>query len=287
MPNCRCIGKGGFGVQDALTEILRQRRLTTIVDIGANPIDGDPPYKPMLEAGLCEVIGFEPQPDALARLRNSATENETYLPYAVCSAPGMTSLLEPDLNQLAHFNLFPSLGTVLEKRKICTVCLDDIDEISDLDFLKIDVQGSELMVFSNGTKSLNSAVAVQTEVSFVPLYVGQPSFGQVENFLRKLGFVPHCFLSIKKWALSPTAFSGNPRKAGNQLLEADIVYVKDFTKLADMESEKIKHLAMLSHHIFQSYDLVNLALIELKKRGEVERDSLKQYLASVAVSPPS
>ena len=32
------------------------------------PIDGDPPYKAMLAAGLCEVTGFEPQAEALARL---------------------------------------------------------------------------------------------------------------------------------------------------------------------------------------------------------------------------
>ena len=52
-------------MQDALTEILKQRRLTAIIDIGANPIGGNPPYKAMLEASLCEVIGFEPQPEAL------------------------------------------------------------------------------------------------------------------------------------------------------------------------------------------------------------------------------
>lgn len=53
---------------DTLSAILRPARLTQVVDVGANPIDGDPPYKAMLEAGLCAVTGFEPQPHALARL---------------------------------------------------------------------------------------------------------------------------------------------------------------------------------------------------------------------------
>jgi hypothetical protein len=50
--------------RDPLSELLRTHRPTAIVDIGANPIDGDPPYKPMLQKGLCRVTGFEPQPDA-------------------------------------------------------------------------------------------------------------------------------------------------------------------------------------------------------------------------------
>ena len=95
-------------MQDALSDILKPGRLTTIVDIGANPIDGNPPYKAMLQAGLCQIIGFEPQPEALSSLRKSATENETYLPYAladgrehtlhICRASGMTRAL-PDLSE--------------------------------------------------------------------------------------------------------------------------------------------------------------------------------------------
>ena len=77
-------------------------------------------------------------------------------------------------------------------------------------------------------------------------------------------------------------FSNNARIPGNQLLESDIVYVKDFSNLAVMDSEKIKHLAMLSHHVFHSLDLVNLALIELEKRGEMKRNSVQKYLASSA-----
>ena len=68
---------------DLLTEILAPARPTAIVDVGANPIDGDPPYHAMLAAGLCEVTGFEPQPDPLARLEKAKGPRERYLPYAL------------------------------------------------------------------------------------------------------------------------------------------------------------------------------------------------------------
>ena len=123
---------------DLLTEILRPARLTAVVDVGANPIDGDPPYKAMLAAGLCQVTGFEPQAPALARLEQKKGPRERYLPYAladgtertlhVCELEGMTSLLVPDPAHLALFNLFPTWGTVKERIPVKTRKLDDMVE---------------------------------------------------------------------------------------------------------------------------------------------------------------
>ena len=65
-------------MSDFLLNLLAPQRLTHVVDVGANPIDGDPPYKDMLAQGLCSVTGFEPQAEALATLNQSKGELETY-----------------------------------------------------------------------------------------------------------------------------------------------------------------------------------------------------------------
>lgn len=89
----------------ALSEYVPElaKVVVDVVDIGANPVEGDPPYKPLLAAGRARVVGFEPAPDAFARLEASKGPNETYLNRAVgdgqehtlhlCAASGMTSLL--------------------------------------------------------------------------------------------------------------------------------------------------------------------------------------------------
>ena len=102
----------------------------------------------------------------------------------------MTSLLTPDVNQLRLFTAFPEWGSVVEEVEVQTHRLDDLD-IDEFDLLKIDIQGAELMVFQHGRERLRNAVAVQTEVSFVPLYRDQPTFGDVDRELRSQGFVPH------------------------------------------------------------------------------------------------
>ena len=61
-----------------LASTLNLDRRTVVVDIGANPVDGDPPYKEMLSKGLCGLIGFEPQAVALAQLNAKKGPHETY-----------------------------------------------------------------------------------------------------------------------------------------------------------------------------------------------------------------
>lgn len=47
---------------------LKPERLTEIVDIGANQIDGNLSYKKIPESGRWQVTGFEPQEETLSEL---------------------------------------------------------------------------------------------------------------------------------------------------------------------------------------------------------------------------
>ncbi|QZT63301.1 FkbM family methyltransferase [Mycolicibacterium austroafricanum] len=272
----------------AFRDLLSPLRLTDVVDVGANPIDGDPPYTPMLSAGLCRVTGFEPQPEALQELQRRKGPGERYLPYAVgdgaehtlniCRASGMTSLFEPDPDTLNLFEVLEPYGEVLERIPLSTHKLDDISEIEHLDFLKIDIQGGELAVFQNGRTKLADAVAIQTEVSFVTLYRDQPAMGDVDVEMRSQGFVPHCFAAVKKWPIAPYVVNNNPRWALNQLLEADIVYVRDFARPDSLSDEQLKHLALIAHHCYSSYDLALRCVMLLERRGSLKTGAQQRYL---------
>ena len=91
------------------------------------------------------------------------------------------------------FNCFADWGEVVEHQTISTSTLDDVSELAPVDFLSIDVQGSELAVFRHGRRRLADVVAIQTEVSFVPLYENQPTFADLDAELRDQGFIPHTF----------------------------------------------------------------------------------------------
>jgi FkbM family methyltransferase len=275
---------------ELLNQLLEPERLTAVVDIGANPIDGDPPYHEMLRKGLCTVTGFEPQPEALASLLQRKGPLERYLPSVVgdgsdhvlhiTQSSGMTSLLEPDPARLALFNGFAGWGAVRERVTTPTTRLDDLGEVGQMDLLKIDVQGAELMVFQGGRDKLRGAVAVQTEVSFVALYKEQPTFGDIDADLRSQGFLPHAMTALKRWAIAPVIYDGDFRRPMHQLLEADLVYVRDFTETDDFSSEQLQHLALVAHHVYGSSDLVHLCLLALARRSLVREDGPAAYLAS-------
>jgi FkbM family methyltransferase len=280
-----------------LSQILGPARPTAIVDVGANPIDGDPPYKAMLEAGLCDVIGFEPQPAALVKLEQNKGPRERYLPYVIgdgtqrtlniCELEGMTSLLVPDPAHLALFNLFPIWGAVKEHIPVATHKLDDIAEITELDFLKMDLQGGEREVLAHGRAKLKDAVAVQTEVSFVPLYKNQPPFGEIDLLLRDMGFLPHCVAGAKIWPIAPMVVGEKPNRGIRQLLETDMVYVRDFSRPENMSAEQWKHLALVAHHCYGSYDLALKAIITLMGIGAVPPDASRRYLANLPAVKPN
>jgi FkbM family methyltransferase len=273
----------------AVLELLRPERPTAIVDVGANPIDTDPPYKAMLAAGLCTVTGFEPQIDAYQELDRRKGPGERYLPYAIgdgrermltiCHARGMTSTLQPDPAQLALFHELPLSGIIEATAKVPTRRLDDIREIEAMDFLKIDVQGGELEVFKGGRRLLAGAVVIQTEVSFITLYRNQPAFGVIDTQLRKLGFVPHCFAELKILPLAPLLVEGDPMKGVRQLLEGDAVYVRDFSRIENMSGEQWKHLALIAHHCYGSFDLALRAIIAAAARAALPSGAPERYLA--------
>ncbi|MBK1884040.1 FkbM family methyltransferase [Luteolibacter pohnpeiensis] len=274
-----------------LREILSPGRLTEVVDIGANPVDGEPPYRPMMQAELVQVTGFEPQQSALEELLAKKSPAERYLPYAVgdgqchtlkiCAGSGMTSLLEPDVRSLDLFEVLKPYGQVIDRVPIDTKRLDEIDEIELLDLLKIDIQGGELAVFQHGKNKLSQAVVIQVEVSFVTLYENQPGMGEIDIELRNQGFIPHCFAAVKHWPIAPCVVNGEPRRALNQLLEADLVYVRDFSRPENLTDEQLKHLALIVHHCYRSFDLALRCVMLLEQRGAVAAGSQVRYLGSL------
>jgi FkbM family methyltransferase len=63
------------------------------------------------------------------------------------------------------------------------------NDIPQIDFIKLDTQGAELDVLRGGEQSLAPVRALEMEVEFNPIYIGQPLFGDVDRYLRDRGFV--------------------------------------------------------------------------------------------------
>ena len=127
---------------------------------------------------------------------------------------------------------------------------------------------------------------IQLEVSFVTLYKNQPGFGELDLFLRKLGFIPHCFAAIKQWPIAPLVVNNNPTQPLNQLLEADMVYVRNFIEPTNLSIEQLKHIALIAHYCYGSFDLVARCIAILVSRGIFPKNGVDTYLSMLSNKSP-
>lgn len=263
-----------------------------IMDVGASAIAEVPIYKTLLEKNLAHLNAFEGDSRQIEGIKKSYGEQTTIYTdflydgsiqtiYLASGPSGMTSLLKPDVVALKFFNGFENFGHVECTNQVKTKKLDDVEGLPLIDFLKMDIQGAELTVLKNGIEKLQNCLAIQVEVSYICLYENQPTFGDVDVWMRTQGYVPHCFLDVKRWSITPTIFNNNFRIPGNQLLESDIVYVKNPMKLAELSDTQLKKFATLAHHSLKSFDLCVFVLLEMEQRHLIESKSHLQYLRSL------
>lgn len=264
-----------------------------IIDVGAAAINETPIYKNLFDLDLVHLSLFDGDERQMSKIRevygsknvelfnNFLFDGKNHNIYICSPNSGMTSLYKPKKDALEFFNNFSKIGYVNSIEKIKTFRLDDITKLNKIDFMKMDVQGAELEIIKNGKNKLNECLAIQLEMSFFPLYEDQPSFGDVDIYLRSIGYIPHRFIDVKCWSISPTIFNGNFRTPGNQLLESDVVYIKDPLSKASLSDSQIKKLAILSHFCFKSIDLCVHLLIEMEARGLIKINSHKQYIETL------
>lgn len=265
-----------------------------VVDIGANPIDSEPPYAGMLRAGDAEVVGFEPNRAALAVLEAKKGPLERYFPQAVgdgrqhvlhiCQAPGMTSLLEPDPAVLGLFHGFADWGRVIATEPVATIRLDEVTETAGADLLKLDIQGAELMVLRHAEQRLRDALVIQAEVEFLPLYKGQPLFGDVERHLRARGFMLHRFFPEVSRAVRPMMVNNDPYAGLGQLVWADAVFIRDLTRLDVLADAQLLTMAAILHDAYGAYDIAFRLVAEHDRRSGAARAD--RYLAGLLPARP-
>jgi FkbM family methyltransferase len=254
-----------FSIREILPEPLPVIR---VVDAGAAAYETDP-FAQLSRQGLCEVIGLEPNADNCARRNADARPGHRYLPYALgdgrvrrfyeCQNPLTSSLYRPNAPMLAKFSRLEL--PVVAEHDIQTHRLDDLPEIQDIDYLKLDVQGAELDIILGGPRLLDGTVLVHTEVEFIPLYTDQPLFGDIDVALRKAGLWLHKLDGIHGRVLQPLVPNNNPFAPLSQILWADAaVYVRSFMTFDQVAPEKLLKLAIILHEVYASFDLAALAL---------------------------
>jgi FkbM family methyltransferase len=218
-------------------EAIYERHPLVLVDVGARGGLRDHwiPAKRHLR-----LIGFEPDDREYQNLVREAEAQHgavTFFDQAlhdrrgpvrlrVTRNPALTSFFEPNR---AFIDAFPEADRfdIVSEVEVQAGPLDDLFDahhINDVDFLKVDTQGSELSIIRGASRILaGSGVGVEVEAEFTPLYKGQPLFADVDSALRSLGYslfdLRPCY-----WKRLAGRELGGPK---GQIVWADALYLKD------------------------------------------------------------
>ncbi|HYC95753.1 MAG TPA: FkbM family methyltransferase, partial [Sphingomicrobium sp.] len=152
------------------------------------------PFRPVLSAIL-----FDPR-EAAASGRLGPGQTRVY-PVALSDQAGgaelhitalanMSSFLEPDAEVFGRYRKKGAHARVVQSDRVPVERLDALAKADEFQphILKVDTQGSELMVLKGAEESLQSVLLAEIEVSFFQRYVGQPLFADIESWMKQQGF---------------------------------------------------------------------------------------------------
>lgn len=254
-----------------------------VCDIGAAEMGEGNRYDSLMEQGLAFVTGFEPFTAQCQYLEGRAGGKGRFLPYVLGTGEkatfhftrylGCSSLYEPNPDII---NLFTAIGTtpdgwnnfaVQGTTDVDTIRLDDVPDVPLLDYMKLDVQGAELDVLRHGMHVLRSVLVLEVEVEFVEVYQNQPLFGDVHAFLVSQGFTLHKFQDMAGRTFRPWRDDNNPTRGLSQILWADAIFVRDITRIDDLDDGQLVKSAVILHELYDSYDLVLTLLAHFDRRN--------------------
>jgi FkbM family methyltransferase len=281
------------GLARALAELIHQQYGPVsfhALEIGAAPIEGHPePFHQLLDLFPgSRITAFEVD-DRLCRDQNAkARPGVRFYPVILGRAEEMrtlhitadplcSSLYEPNvalIQQYCHMDAARPVSSTT----VMTSSLDGFarsEDIRDIDFIKIDVQGGELDVFAGGQEILGDAVMIVTEVEFVRQYVGQPLFGDISAFLEKFDFMFQNFQNIGRRSLLPFVVD-DPNK-GAHFIWADALFSRDIRHLQHLTDDKLAKMAVLAT-LYGSEDLAYRCLHVVDDR---RRTGLSQHFVAM------
>lgn len=238
-------------------------------------------------------VGFDPGLKEVSSIGDRsicfpvAVANETkQMEFHRTKNPNCSSFFKPDHEFLSVFEAMDNFFEVKDVITLQTVSLDEYlpkNGVTDIDFIELDTQGAELEILQGCEGFLRSNImGARVEVEFARMYIGQPLFGDVDSFFRRLGFQ---LFDLDRYHLK-RASSPAGIMSREQLVWGQAIYLRDF-RLFSAEPERLKQklskLAIIaSHYGFHSYavEIVNHLVHTNGIVDSEEKELLKVALVS-------
>lgn len=244
-----------FIIADLVSAVLPPDERFTILDGGAREALADPRWQ-ALDASRVRIYGFEPDDAAVAQLNKEAADrglDYRYFAAGLWSKPAKLTFYEnkspgggsfykqkteltdrwkfanTEQKFLSREIFFPTGTSEWQLTSISEWASEQ--KISDIDFMKLNVQGAELEILAGSGGLLDAVTGLMVEVSFVESYRDRPFFSDIDSFLRKHGFtffdlIGHHYMGRARSSITARHAPGLYPLWG-QLIEGHGIYFRD------------------------------------------------------------
>ena len=252
-------------------EDLFESNPITLVDVGASG-GMMPLWQP--HSRYLRVIGFEPDTRAFKALQDQQDRLKYYLNVGLHRRSGEftfyltrkqknSSCFLPNRALLDRFPDSERFDIVGETNIECRSLDESLKDarLTDIDFIKLDTQGTELAILEGAGSVLNASVfGLEIEIAFAELYLGQPLFADVDVFVRRYGFD----LINLRTGTRKRAIGANVGNSRGQLLSGDALYFRQppiwREMLSKMDSSLARSKLLRALSISQLYGFLDFGL---------------------------
>ena len=268
-----------------MDKLLNNNHLV-IVDVGASG-GIDPRWSKTTE--FYKGILFEPDPrefDALKKnssnnlivINSALSDSNKEIEFHLCKKQEVSSVYPPNFNFLNKF----ADSERFNVEKIIHINADTLSNqlkkegIDEVDFIKIDTQGYELSILKGCSSCLENVVGLEVEVEFEPLYIGQPLFSEVDNYVKENGFI---LVDLKRyyWKRKNNKNTGNRK---GQMIFGDALYFKSPEQI--LSSPRISQEKIIrTIYVYLSYGYVDLSQVLLNNSKNELEESVYILLLSL------
>ncbi len=181
--------------------VIEQFDIDLVIDAGANVGQFAQNLRSFYTG---EIISFEPVTDIFMKLKNIAhcdlkwhiynvalgSENKKVM-VNILEESSLSSILKPNNYSVKRFG---NDARIKQREEVKLVRLDSLlkDLVENVEhrriFLKMDTQGYDLEVLKGSIGIKDYIVAIQSEISLMPIYEGMPHWEESLSFYEGLGF---------------------------------------------------------------------------------------------------